>query len=246
MRPTAFQPQSCRQRALSLVLALSIVALLLLALLTLAPRPDLVPSSRDLATFSVSPDPTRQAAERRAAPRTVARQKQAPPAARIVTPKPIVPPPVKVAGGLPGVIAMDLDANDIGKIKGTATAAGGDGDTGTDSVAAYGPGEGPGGQPLYDAEWYREPTNAELNGYLPRGAPPDSWALIACKTVPDYRVDNCRQLGESPLGSGLARAMRQAAWQFRVRPPRIGGKPIMGAWVRIRITFSEVGASVRR
>jgi protein TonB len=86
----------------------------------------------------------------------------------------------------------------------------------------------------------REPSNAELRTYLPSaGVEAGSWALIACQTIAHNRVENCAQLGESPRGSGLSKAMRLAAWQFLVRPPRIGGKPMVGAWVRIRIDFGN-------
>ena len=104
-----------------------------------------------------------------------------------------------------------------------------------------GPGEGPGGAKLYNAEWYREPTRAEMITYMPqRPISGAAWAMIACKTQDQYRVDDCQELGESPPGSGLSRALRQAAWQFLVRPPRIDGKPQIGAWVRIRFDFNKV------
>ncbi len=102
-------------------------------------------------------------------------------------------------------------------------------------------GRGPRGEVLYAAEWAREPTNAELAGYLPPNAP-SGWGMIACKTVPGNRVDDCVELGNDPPGSRLASAVRQAAWQFRVRPPRKNGKPMIGEWVRIRIEYRGLRA----
>ena len=97
-------------------------------------------------------------------------------------------------------------------------------------------GTGPNGEPLYAASWYREPYDDELRGFLSVTRGP-GWGMIACRTVPDYRVQDCVIVGESPVGSGIAQAVQAAAWQFRVRPPRIGGKDQVGEWVRIRIDY---------
>lgn len=97
-------------------------------------------------------------------------------------------------------------------------------------------GRGPRGEPLYAAAWYREPYDSELSGYLSTATGP-GWGLIACRTVPDFRVDDCIKLDEYPEGSNIARAVLAAAWQFRVRPPRLGGQSKVGEWVRIRIDY---------
>lgn len=99
-------------------------------------------------------------------------------------------------------------------------------------------GSGPNGEPLYAAAWYREPYDDELRGYLSTARGP-GWGLIMCRTVADFRVADCVALGESPQGSNIARAVLAAAWQFRVRPPRIGGRTQVGEWVRIRIDYSN-------
>ncbi|PTW49087.1 protein TonB [Sphingomonas faeni] len=109
------------------------------------------------------------------------------------------------------------------------------------SSSVYGPGAGPNGAPVYEmVDWYRAPTQAEMDGYMPRRSP-GSWGRVTCLTAPNYHVENCRTDGEYPLGSGMARAMRQAAWQFRVLPPKKDGKPMIGVWMHITIYQTENG-----
>jgi protein TonB len=97
-------------------------------------------------------------------------------------------------------------------------------------------GTAPNGEPLYAAEWYREPDHHMLGTYLSTANGP-GWGLIACRTAPDYRVEDCVGLGEYPQGSQIERSVLAAAWEFRVRPPRRGGQPLVGSWVRIRIDY---------
>jgi len=97
-------------------------------------------------------------------------------------------------------------------------------------------GKAPNGEPLYAAKWYREPYDDELRGYLSTATGP-GWGLIACRTAPDYRVEDCVALEEQPRGSNINRAVLAAAWQFKVRPPRRGNQSLVGAWVRIRIDY---------
>ncbi len=97
-------------------------------------------------------------------------------------------------------------------------------------------GTAPNGEALYAAAWYREPRPDELRGYLSTASGP-GWGLIACRTAPDFRVEDCVGLDEYPNGSQINRAVLAAAWQFRVRPPRVGGQTMVGSWVRIRIDY---------
>ncbi|HEU0065738.1 MAG TPA: hypothetical protein VFQ57_00715 [Sphingomonas sp.] len=242
---SAFQnPASKRRRVTSFALTIAAHLLILLLLLKLGPSPIRLPDSDpSLVTFNATGD--KQAP--RAAVVKVARASKA--ASRGGAPRaaPTTPVPAPPADEAPLALFGDkalYAASDISKLPTREADAGSGGGTGADegagdSLAAYGPGAGPGGAKLYKAEWFRRPTDAELNGYLRSGPPPTgSWALIACKTIDDNRVENCRSLGESPVGSGLARAMREAAWQFRIRPPRIDGRPVLGAWVSIKIDFT--------
>lgn len=210
------------------------VALLLLLMLRMGAFTGEGPGKgAQLVAINLSPD-----AAARAKAQSRARSAPPPPQLQRVTPPqaivPVLPKPAFIR-----MSRADFAATDIAKLG----LKGDSGSTTGSSAPVYGPGEGPGGVRLFKAEWVREPTDAELVTYLPRGAPQGAWATIACQTIDHYHVDNCQPLSEGPLGSGLARGLRLAAWQFLVRPPRIDGKPQIGAWVRIRFDFRRSAKS---
>ncbi|HEX8192282.1 MAG TPA: hypothetical protein VF552_05230 [Allosphingosinicella sp.] len=97
-------------------------------------------------------------------------------------------------------------------------------------------GTAPNGEPLYAAAWHTRPRPDQLRGYLATASGP-GWGLIACRTAPGFRVEDCVPLSEYPAGSQINRAVLAAAWEFKVRPPRIGGRSLVGSWVRIRIDY---------
>lgn len=223
---------------MAVILTLLIEGLLLWAILDLAVQPlGKREGATRLVAFSLEP-----AAKKAEAAKASPERKTQKPVPRATVPPPIpkAPPPSPNKGFVP-MSHADLIAGDIGKLPApeskAVASAGGAGDTPTMAGSA------PGGQPLYRAEWYREPRDGELALYLPKDRPLGSWAVIACKTIEHYHVENCQAMGESPPGSGIARAMRQAAWQFLIRPPRVGSKPLIGAWVGIRFDFVKEKAS---
>jgi len=230
------------RRAIGGLLAIAIEALIIV-LLILSSRRAFVfaPQQGALKTFTVGskPEPVAATEAEKKQKRTVTKPKTAPPPP--ATKPPVPPTPL---GPIPGLITLsreDYARSDIGKIKSTADEVANKGDEAKgdadDSVAI---GSAPNGQPLYPAQWYREPTDAELAFYIPKGLRSGA-ALIACKTAPRYRVEDCVVLGDAPPGTGLARGIREAAWQFRVRPPRKGGQDLIGAWVQIRFDLIERG-----
>lgn len=229
---------SLRSRIASAVLAVAIAILLILGLMTLGVLPNRLIENNVLATFDVRP---KAETDTRSAPKAAPRAQPTP--RTEVTPPVVVPPPPPTVFPPEMIILSrrDFAAADIGTIaRSPNTGGGSDGTAQTaDSGTGNAVGTGPDGQPMYNAQWYREPTRAEMATYMPkRRMDGDAWGLIVCKTIERNRVDDCHQLGESP-GSGLSGAMRQAAWQFQIRPPRKGGQPMIGAWVRIRFDVRE-------
>ena len=228
--PADWRRPDARQRALVIALTLGAELLFLLLLLAFGASSWQPPQPKSQITDVVFlPEPP---AEQPPAPSPAAKaQPAAPPKPHAV----VIPPTPLAKSPYLKLTSEEFAAADISKLG----SAGGHGKTG-DAGSSASVGVGPGGSTLYNAEWFRRPSHAELAYYLPKtGIDRGSWAEVACKTIADNHVENCQAIGESPPGSGLARAIREASWQFRIRPPRVDGKPLTGTWVKVHIDFTE-------
>ena len=236
------------RRAGSFLLAIAIEILLLLAFFTINFRERDKPQFEGgrLTTFDISAESEQ---DRSATPQREEMERTV----EVTPPRPAPPVPTPVVKLPPRPLDMIIvtretyQASDIAKLGSNAPGYSRSADSGAASGSSTGDsqrvGTAPNGEPLYAAEWYREPTDTELAAYLPKRMPDGGgWGLVACKTASQYRVIDCVELGQAPAGSHLAGAVRQAAWQFKVRPPRVGGKPMIGEWVRIRITYERPSA----
>ena len=243
------QGASLRSRATAFCITAIVNILLLLMLLHLASGFELRPPPKPPTVVELIPEqkvsgarkPTQT--KRASGGASSAKRLPKPPTAPKTPPPETPPQPLNLLA----LSREDFAASDISKLpshNADRATGGGTGTTGTGQMAGAagtGNGQGPGGADLYDAQWYREPTQAELSFYLPKKPGLTGYGMIICQTIERYHVDNCRELEDSPPGSGLSNAVRQAAWQFLVQPPRIGGKPLIGAWVRIRIELTPNG-----
>jgi len=249
-----------KRRGTAFLLALIVeilIALMLLGLIpTIKPKEKTKPVVFGISTEGGDQPAAKQ--EARAEPKKAAaasRERGEQPKPQPVTPI-VVPPPVPEAKQPPSFLVLtreDYTTGDISRVKSSAPAAAtadaGDAAAGGSDGLGDTPvvGKGPHGEPLYKAEWYREPTNAQIWPYVS-----DRWignrgaGLIACRTISRYQVTDCQELGESPRGSGLAGSARQAAFQFLVKPPRKGGQFLVGAWVQIEIDYTKLPAESRK
>lgn len=242
------------ERAAGIALTILVEILLVMALLTIVPQFNRQ-REVEMSVFSIeaqpdqppSPEPEEAAAEPPAQPKAEAEKPaEKPPQPKPVPPEP-EPAPVAEPPPLP-IIPLNRQQMATANIARPAPQAPAT-PAAPAASAMMGPvnkgrsddtqrvGTAPNGQPLYAAAWYREPFDDELRGYLSTARGP-GWGLIACRTVAQFRVEDCVAVGEYPEGSNIARAVLAAAWQFRVRPPQRGGRPMTGEWVRIRIDYN--------
>ncbi len=248
-------PPGVRDRLPAIVLTIVIEVLLVLALLSLGSvKREVVAMTDTLVAFTTPAAKEEAEAEDTPAP-APAEQSQAVEA----QPTPLQPQPAEetarrpLSPPLPVPRPILRNSFSLDSVPQTAPPAPGT------KPQAYGPaftpsvgdtpriaGSGPHGEPLYAARWYRRPYDDELAGYLSTTQGP-GWGLIDCRTVADYRVEDCVVVAESPQGSGIGKAVQAAAWQFKVRPPQRGGRPMVGEWVRIRIYYEiDPGEAARQ
>jgi protein TonB len=229
------------QRTTGLVVALLLETLLILVLITLgrsqeAPKPEPEIVTTVDASPEAEPEPEPQPDEPQPADPSAPAEPQ-PVVDPLPTPPQAAPPPPA-----PVPLRRDLPSFDLARVPQTPARP-------TARPPAYGPadtgfpgdskrvGTTPNGEPMYAAEWYREPDDVMLGNYLSTANGP-GYALITCRTVPEWRVENCIALSEYPERSNMARAVLAAAWEFQVRPPRLRGRNMYGEWVRIRIDYT--------
>ena len=251
-RPGARWGEQARRRWTSLAIALAIEALIVALLFTLGARIAGVEDGEETVTEFAAIDfaaPDEPQPEQPPEPQTEAEAAPAEPQPAperptpLDIPEPVRPPPPLIANPTP-TPPPPAPAPPAPRPSPTIGArinpnrSYGPADTGPPptSMDSQRVGTAPNGEPLYAARWYREPTRQEMAGYLSTATPP-SVALIACRTVEGYYVEDCVLIEESPAGSMIGRAALAAAWQFRVRPARIGGREQFGSWVRIRIDW---------
>jgi protein TonB len=255
-QPNSYQYQaSFRTRATSAALTLLVIALMILMLLRMGILPPIIREVAQPTMLKLLPpqksgaSPSHSAAKQKQAARSGSRHVPVKVAPTAKAPRPPVVPPPPVTLPWIQMSHEQFAASDIAKMPTHPAPTkdegdGGDGSgSGNNSGSTYGPGEGPGGEQLFNVEWYRPPTDAELAFYLPKsGTGGPGYGEVACKMIDHYHVEDCTEIGETP-GTGYARTVREAAWQFLVRPPRINGAPQIGKYVRIRITWTPHGVS---
>lgn len=242
---TDWSREDIRRRGLGLAVAILLEVIIILAILSLSMRSGgPVAGSRGLSTFSLEAEAESASSAEKSETQTPVTKEQnstiTPP-----IPPPLLPPvnPVQAPPPRPDFIKIsksDFDAMDLSKLPARGGSGSGEGKgSGQGAKGMMGPGLGPGGAQLYPVAWLREPYDSELAPYLAavKRIPPGASADIACRMIERNRVENCQIIGENPRGTGLAKALRLAAWQFLVKPPRIDNKPQLGVWVRIRFDF---------
>jgi protein TonB len=215
--PSPHDRTPLQRRASGFALALGVNIVFLFVLLTLGVIPPLVHKPSRALIVDLIPESHNSAAERT---KTVAPQATHSASSRPV-PK---PPPIVIASRptitpphQPAWIEMSKDDMAASDVRSLARAGAGSGSAGDSEEV----GRGPHGEVLYAAEWAREPTDAELNGYMPKNWT-DGFGLVACKTIAGDRVEDCSSSIRLLARASPARCARPRGSSTSARRARAG------------------------
>jgi periplasmic protein TonB len=239
--PSPYERTPPARRASGMALAIAINAAVLLALLGIggitpvAMKDDGGTLVFDVARRDQAAAPSKPAEPQRK--KTEAQRPVLPPPKHVLPVPPTITPPPAAELDLVELTKEELSKTDEAMNRPAAPALAQASGSGGDSAVV---GKGPRGETLYAAEWMRRPTDQEISHYMPANTGP-GYGMIACKTYPRFRVDDCVSLGSVPASARLDRVLLNAAWQFKVRPPRKNGQPMIGEWVRIRFDYGSAG-----
>jgi protein TonB len=230
------------RRAIGMVLAIAINLLVLLTLLGISGiTPVKIKDEGGTLVFDIAREDqaaSSQPETQRQRPKQQQRDRPVVPPPEIVLPVPPTITPPETNLDLVELTREEQATTDKAMAESSKAVATAGSGVGGDSAVV---GKGPRGEDLYAAEWVREPTKQEINHYLPANAQP-GYGVIACKTYPRFRVDDCYRMGSVPASSQLDKVLINAAWQFKIRPPRKNGQLMVGEWVRIRFDLLPAGA----
>lgn len=231
-----------RSRYIAALLSLGVCALLLLAILSMAALSIQKGEPGSLLTaIKLTPPPkevlkahagAKSKPKATAVPHEVQAAIKLPPHVDIKNPNKVEWPP-----GFIHMSHADLANSDISKFH--TAAPGGNGHE-NGGGGGHGGDNGPGESSFYNVDWYRKPPKSVFDNYMRPGQSPGRRAEIECRMIENYHVEDCHEVSEEPRGSGMARVMREASWQFLVRPPRLNGKTLLGTRVHITYTFTQL------